>query len=425
MGIGLIVIGTIFLLNPNINIVDFLPDFIGYILIYRGLFMLSDIDGRIENARKKAGWLIIAGLCKFGFILLIPTSSDSDVLLFTFCFAVVELLLTIPLISEFFGGMNYLCSRYDNENSLKLESEAKFFILTFTVLKNTLPLVPELFSLSDATYGYELNHDHYKQIHNIEAIKRIAILGAFAIVLICAFFMGYKFISYLKSLKDNKEFTSKLQAFYSENILTDSALWARRHQNMILTFFAAGIMFFNNVYIDTFPVIPDTIGYIFFILGSLYLSKLGINGFVPALLSVAGAAMSAASSFARMYSSGFGSYSSYYLSYYKKPFTLPIDLICAVILFITVLVVLKNIRKITSDNPDGIVFPSKILTFFMPIVALSTTFIDLLPLLENTAVAKLLPDYYALISFLIPVAVLAVTLTAAAQILKMRTNPQR
>jgi len=41
MGFGCIVAGLLFLFNPNIQIYDVLPDCIGLLLIYRGLFAIG------------------------------------------------------------------------------------------------------------------------------------------------------------------------------------------------------------------------------------------------------------------------------------------------------------------------------------------------------------------------------------------------
>lgn len=422
MGIGLIIVGTIFLLNPNINIVDILPDFIGYIFIYRGLYRLADIDDRMYSAKKKAQWLLIVSLVKTGFILALPTSSDSDVLLFTFCFAVIELLLCIPLFSEIFGGANYLCSRYDNEKALKCESEAKFFTTLFIILKNTLPLIPELFALND---GSEFNYDYYQNMRNTETLKRICIIGAFVLVLSCAIFMGMKFISYLNTLRNDREFISKLEVFYRDNVLSDTAMWARRYQNFILTMFATGIMFFNNFYLDTVPILPDSVGYIFFIVGALYLSRLGVNGFSTALFSIIGAAANALSNFYRLHCSNYGAFSSYYREYYKTDFAVIIDLICAAIFLITIWQVFVHTKNITSDNSDGLVFPYKVTLGLIIIPTFSTTLTDLLPALESSVLADVFPDYYALGSFIIAALVLLTTVVCTSQILKMRTNIQR
>jgi len=320
MGTGFIICGIIFLLNPNINIVDILPDIIGYALIYHGLFRFSDIDDRFTYAREKAKWLMIVSAVKLVFVFMLPSSSDSDVLLFTFCFAVVELLLCIPMFTEFFGGMNYICSRYDNETALKYESEAKFFVIGFVVIKNVITLIPELFSLSDTSYGLELDYDHYKNLANVEAAKKICIIGAFALVLVCGIVMGVKFISYLKKFTSDREFIGRLKSYYEENIMSDTTLWARRYQNTALTFFAVGVMLFNNFYLDTFPVIPDFIGYIFLAAGSTYLAKLGFSAFGVYVCSVLGIGVNIVSIIYRLYNSNYGVFSHYYLEYYKQPF---------------------------------------------------------------------------------------------------------
>lgn len=425
MGIGLLIAGVIFLLNPNINIVDVLPDFIGYILIYRGLYRLADIEGRIESSMTKARWLIIVGLVKFLCMFMIPSASDSDVLLFTFCFAVVELLLCIPMFTEFFGGMNYLCSRYDNEKALEREGEAKFFICAFVIIKNTLVLIPELFSLDGSAYGYELTYDYYNRVYNIEIYKKISIIGVFLVVLICGVFMGTKFVSYLNKLRKNREFIGKLEDFYRVNVLNDHVLWSRRRQNFVLNVFAVGILFFNNVYIDTFPIIPDFIGFALLLVGALYLSKLDVNAFGLSILSVLGIAVSVLGNIYRLYNSQFGAFSAYYLDYCKTPFALPLDVASAVLILLALISAFRHVAVITADNPDGIVFPKIALSVAAVPLAFSTAIYDLLPLIENTAIAATFSDCYAFGTFLVGVVTFAVTVAGALKLIKMKTNPER
>ena len=50
--LGRIAAGIFFLLNPNITVIDLLPDFIGCILIISGLGLLRDISDSLEEARK-------------------------------------------------------------------------------------------------------------------------------------------------------------------------------------------------------------------------------------------------------------------------------------------------------------------------------------------------------------------------------------
>ncbi|MBQ9940755.1 MAG: hypothetical protein IJO74_04380 [Clostridia bacterium] len=423
MGISLIIAGTVFLLNPNINIVDFLPDIIGYFLIYKGLFRLSDIDNRMYIAREKAKWLILVSAAKLGFIFLLPSSTDSDVLLFTFCFAVVETILCVPLFSDFFKGTNYLCSRYDNEETLTKESETKFFVILFVILKNVLVIVPELFSLNSITYGYEFTHDYYSRITNIEFMRKISIAGAFIIILVLGVVTGIKFISYLNSMKRNSDFIGKLTLFYTENILSDTALWAKRNQNTALLLTGTGFLFFNILYLDTVPVIPSFVGYILFIVGGIYFSRLGVPSFGIFCMSILGIGTDMLYTFFRLYNSNYGAFSGFYLDFYKNPVTLPLDLAGAVLFTVTSFLVFNAVNTATSDNINQKKFPLLTFRILMPFAALGTTALDMLPSLSDfTGIERVLPDYYALGSFLIPLCVIIITVTCATSIFAQRVN---
>ena len=48
----LIIIGTFFFFNPNLVVLDILPDFIGAILIIAGFLHLADIEDRAKDAQK-------------------------------------------------------------------------------------------------------------------------------------------------------------------------------------------------------------------------------------------------------------------------------------------------------------------------------------------------------------------------------------
>ena len=52
MNIKYILIGLFFLINPNIEVFDIFPDFIGLILIMKGLSHLSATDEKAGMARK-------------------------------------------------------------------------------------------------------------------------------------------------------------------------------------------------------------------------------------------------------------------------------------------------------------------------------------------------------------------------------------
>ena len=95
-----LILGFLFLFNPNITIIDFLPDFIGYILLCVSLSKIADLNDHLYDAYTifKRMILIDAGkwLAIFWtFSMPVVSEKNSSLLLWTFVFAVVELICLI------------------------------------------------------------------------------------------------------------------------------------------------------------------------------------------------------------------------------------------------------------------------------------------------------------------------------------------
>ena len=125
MKIGYMIVGCIFLCNPFINIVDILPDFIGYFFILKALAELSDLDRNIRNARKRfqsALWVsVVKCALVFGFMIY----DSTWYLILTFSFAVLECMYLIPAFGDLFYGISYLEERHTNHKS-RFEAMTKF-----------------------------------------------------------------------------------------------------------------------------------------------------------------------------------------------------------------------------------------------------------------------------------------------------------
>ena len=107
MGFGLITAGFIFLFNPNINIIDIFPDFIGLWLVCAGLTKMAQINADIMEARGLFFKLSIVELAKSLSIFLMYSQDNTRNLLLAFVFGIIEcLLFTFALRSLFIGIEN-------------------------------------------------------------------------------------------------------------------------------------------------------------------------------------------------------------------------------------------------------------------------------------------------------------------------------
>ncbi len=112
MKIGYILAGMVFLFNPHINIIDFLPDVIGYILILHGLSKLSDLERNLLSARQKFLKLAWLSAGKLACLLILPIFDATLYLIFTFGFGLLEILWMIPAFIDLFHGISFLEERY-------------------------------------------------------------------------------------------------------------------------------------------------------------------------------------------------------------------------------------------------------------------------------------------------------------------------
>ena len=125
MNIGYLIVGWIFLFNPYINIIDILPDFIGYFFILKGLFKLSDLERNLLSARKKfksAMWISVA---RFALVFASPIFDATWYLILSFTLGILECIYLIPAFIDMFYGISYLEDRCTNHRA-RFESKPKF-----------------------------------------------------------------------------------------------------------------------------------------------------------------------------------------------------------------------------------------------------------------------------------------------------------
>lgn len=120
-----IIVALIFLFNPNISVIDVLPDFVAFFILAKVFLFASDCAPYFDEARvafKRLGWLNFCKLFGLALILLVKkgNSSDNDIIpLVTLVFAICEALLTFVAIKNIFLALFYLGNRTDAEATIR------------------------------------------------------------------------------------------------------------------------------------------------------------------------------------------------------------------------------------------------------------------------------------------------------------------
>jgi len=270
----LITAGMFFLINPLINIVDILPDAIGYILIFMGLGELSFLDGRMDSARKKLEFLIVISIFKLALTPSVAMSSiSSDRLLATFSFAIVELILFTLFYRDFFEGFTYLAERNKGDKTLVKIPNARFLTALFFFSKIGLSVLPELYALAENKMIFEVsNYEFYESL-----IKSKPFTQAFSIltVFIAGIFWFVNIVIMLKTAKKDTEFTEQLHnRFYHEYLVFPEKQNLKALKNGVFVLIAA-LLFFLDIAVDGIRIFPEALSIVLIATSAFIMSKFG------------------------------------------------------------------------------------------------------------------------------------------------------
>jgi len=262
MNLKLLIIGLLFLFNPNINIVDIFPDFIGCIIICAALEKSADVVARLDDARKSFWKLSLVGVTKCACILFLPYTRDEFSLVLTFSFAVIELMYLIPAITALYDGFVYAGGRLDGTAVFKNADSNKYLFVMFAILKAVCSVLPEFTSLSifDA-----LGNVNTASV-DIRHYKPTFIVLCFSVTLIFGIVWFVKTAKYVKGILKDENFISNLTEKYNTEILPQTNMFLCRDMKMVATLIILGAIGTMDFYIDGINIFPNIIGATFLIL---------------------------------------------------------------------------------------------------------------------------------------------------------------
>lgn len=300
MGLWLISLSLIFLFNPNISAVDVLPDFIGYFILSAGISKLADLNFHFAEAQSYFNKIIKISFAQLVCVFLmfgLTSGRERPVaaLLFSFTFAVLEILVLPKAFKEFFEGFIYLGSRFDSKavfqtkkvkrlvfsryfnkmGKVKVEEVERpnnttritRFTIAFVVLKPILATLPEFSALTlnsyDSSSPFVFLYDY------------IGLLRTFSITisLVLGITWVIKMLLYIHSISSDKDFMKALENKYTVEILPKTHIFIKRAIKLGFTILIIGMVFSLDFYVDTFNILPTFVVSLGTIIGVLALKK--------------------------------------------------------------------------------------------------------------------------------------------------------
>ena len=294
MGFLGVFVSFLFFFNPNVNIIDIFPDFVGYIILVLSLRAVGDLNEEIDSALKLFRYMIFADMGKLLAILWLFGLSSYDerntgTLLLGFIFSLTEVLLLCPAFSRLFHGLLTLGYTHENQAILGIASKkkqksytekARSATLRFVILKSVMSVLPEFSNLT--SYEYDETGTTFHSMYEFIGLLRGF---AFVIVLIAGLLWLFRMMRYFERIRKDSVFLEKLREQYKEKVLPRKGLFILRGIRFSFLLFILGAVFLIDVRVDGFSMLPDAVGSAFFLVGFLCVRKYLAANRLPLLIA--------------------------------------------------------------------------------------------------------------------------------------------
>lgn len=290
---GLFIVAFILFCNPNIRLIDLLPDCIGCLLIAWGISKLADLCDDLAEAKRAfytLFWITLSKGPALILLLAIVGSNQNEAtmwLLFAFCYAVAEVVFGIRAFSLLFDGLAYLGERNDGGDfifavpqrqkkprkdgtprpvrTLRLESIARTTSV-FIIIKAACCTLPEF------VYIYpqdEINNSGY------DILRFSPLFIAFGVIVaaVAGIVWLVKMCRYVAHLAKHKEFWQSMRARYETEVLPKQGIFVMRYTRVFAIVVTVALIFSVNLYIDEYSILPDFVAAALFFAAACVIGK--------------------------------------------------------------------------------------------------------------------------------------------------------
>ena len=283
VSLWLFAIAAIFLFNPNMAIVDPLPDFIGYILLSFALSKISMISDSLYDAKSAFERMAIIDAGKLVSVIWVFGMCAADersisLLLFSFVFGVLEIVFAIPAFVKLFAGFSYLGNFYPNTsihgtaymNGRKKKGytdSIRAFTIFFIIFKAVFTCLPEFTALSSA--------NSFENPKIIDMYRYIGVIRGFCIIpviIIGLIWLGVA-ISYFIRISKDKELIDALDVEYSQKKILKRGAFVIKDIKIATFFMVVASIFSIDIELDGMNILPDLVVIIALAISLFYFSK--------------------------------------------------------------------------------------------------------------------------------------------------------
>ena len=262
--IGYICAGFVFLFFPSVSIFDVMPDFIGYLLIIKGVGCLFDLNEDIYSCRASFIKLFFIDLAKAVLTpLLMSLNDETTTMTAVFIFSIIEGILLYTALSSLFTGISYLAERADSPFADRGYSDVRITSSIFVVGRYVLVTLPELTVMT--SLDYQMTDD--LSAFTVYDFKLLITVACFVISFILGLHFLVNTVKYIKCLKNDGVFITFVRERYISDVLENRSLFIRRNTKNASYFLLAGFISACPVYFEGVDITPSPIVLILLFMG--------------------------------------------------------------------------------------------------------------------------------------------------------------
>ena len=265
----LITVGMFFLINPTFSLFDPLPDFIGYLMMFAGVYELAAMDDRLTMAAKKLLYLaLLSGLRLIG-AFTTSGADSSTIMMLCFAFSICEALLVATFITDWFDGFDYVMQRFGAFSALKNQTNTRFITGIFFYSRIAFGFLPELSAIFELRAYFDIDKSPvWKALASYKPYE-IALFSL--IVLIMGVYWYVNSVRYIRAIRADADFMVCASERYLE-------IWGEKKTNETVLRIAdycvvTGFLFCFDFTLNMHPVLPSGVSVLFFCLACLLMKK--------------------------------------------------------------------------------------------------------------------------------------------------------
>lgn len=277
---GAIALSFVFLFNPNVSIIDPLPDFIGHIILSLSLVKLSLVCDGLTDARRAFERMILIDGAKLLALLWVfgieaTSERNSSLMLWSFVFGFLEIAFLAPAFVKLFNGLTELGNFHKNTaihgsnkpGGHSYTDKLKKLSVFMVVFKAVMAFLPELADLSNSSYDEtSVFINIYRYIGIMRALCFVPALAVGTVWLV-------KALRYVSRIRADKVFCRSVEDTYREKILPKDGIFTVRNVKAATWFLVAAAVLTIDFELDGVNIFPDILVLVFLALSFVYFRK--------------------------------------------------------------------------------------------------------------------------------------------------------